>query len=159
MPSVIQIALFLEALANVTGFISLIFYPESILRWAIASNSILPDAEINRTTTLVARCAAMLIVALTPQLLLALPDSRDCVGKRKLVYWTLGVGEAGLIALFLWEAFREGAKEEIGGFTKSASLVCAGNLVPFLAWRVFVFGWKGHWFGPQGSSGREKEKQ
>ena len=103
-----------------------------------------------------ARCVGVLILALTPQLLLALPDSKDCVGKRKQVYWTLGLGEGCLIPLFLWEAFRERGQLEFGGFTKTAALVSAGMLIPPLVWRVFVFGWRDHWFRPEAEGGGER---
>lgn len=157
MPSILQIAFFLEALVNVPGIVSLILYPESVLGSAVTTNSISPACELNRTATLIARCAGILIFALTPQLLLALPDSKDCEGKRKQVYLTLGCGEGGLIALFLWEAFRERSQEQLGGLTKTAALLCAGMMVPLLAWRVFVFGWKQHWFRPE--SDREGERK
>ena len=166
MPSIIQTAFFLEALMNGYGIVSLIFYPESTIRpalnttgWSSAAKS---AAKLNQTASLFARCAGVLIFALTPQLLLALPDSKDCVGKRKLVYWTLGFGEAGLIPLFLWEAFRDSNRrgfERRGGLTQRAALLCAGMLIPPLAWRVFVFGWKEHWFGPRGSQGGRRRER
>lgn len=159
MPSTIQTAFFVEALVNVPAIVSLLFYPRSILRPALATNSIVSAPELNQSTTLIARCLGVLILALTPQLLLALPDSKDCVGKRKLVYWTLGVGEGGLIPLFLWEAFRERGPEELGGFTTRAALVCAGMMVPPLAWRVFVFRWRDHWFRPGGGHQGESKNQ
>lgn len=159
MPSIIQAAFFFEAFVNVPAIVSLIFYPESTLRPALASNFSFSTAELNGTATLIARCAGVLILALTPQLLLALPDSKDCIGKRKQVYWTLGIGEAGLIPLFLWEAFRASDQDKLGwrgGLTKRAALLCAGMLIPLLAWRIFVFIWREHWFGPEGGRGREQ---
>ena len=159
MPSIIQTALFFEALVNVPAIVSLIFYPESILRPALTTKFPFSAAELNRTATFLARSAGILILALTPQLLVALPDSTDCVGKRRLVYWTLGFGEAALIPLFLWEAFRAGDQDKLewrGGLTRRAALLCAGLLVPPLAWRIFVFGWKKHWFGPGRGRGQEK---
>lgn len=159
MPSILQIAFFLEALMNIPGIVSLILYPEIVLRPAVTTNSISPAGELNRTATLSARCVGVLILALTPQLLLALPDSKDCEGKRKQVYLTLGCGEGGIIALFLWEAFRERSQEQLGGLTKTAALLCVGMMVPLLAWRVFVFGWKEHWFRPQGDREGERKNQ
>ena len=159
MPSILQTALFIESLVNVPFIISLIFYPESTLRPAITPNPLSPAAELNQTATLIARCFGVLILALTPQLVSALPDSKDCVGKRKQIYLTLGYGEGGLIALFLWEAFRKRSSEELGGFTKTAALLCVGVLTPCLAWRVFVFRWKGQWFRPRGGLGGERKIQ
>lgn len=159
MPSVIQAAFFLEALSNVSAIVSLIFLPEQTLSRALTTNAPYSAAELNRTATLLARCVGVLIFALTPQLLLALPDSKDCVGKRKQVYWTLGLGEAGLIPLFLWEAFRATDQAKLewrGGLSRKTALLCAGILVLPLGWRAFVFGWKEHWFGPEGGHGHEK---
>ena len=158
MPSIIQTAFFIESLLNVTAIVPLVFYPASVLRPVLATNSISSALALNATTTFVARCAGALIFALTPQLLLALPDTKDCVGKRKLVYYTLGLGEAALIPLFLREAFREGAHGELGGLTQRAALLCAGALIPPMAWRVFVFTWKPHWFGRVGERERETTK-
>lgn len=159
MPSIIQAAFFFEAIMNIPGIVSLIFYPESVLRPALAAEFSSSPAELNQTTLLIARCAGVLILALTPQLLLALPDSQDCVGKRRLVYWGLGLGEGGLIPLFLWEAFRASDQAKLewqGGLTRSAALLCVGILIPPLAWRMFVFGWREHWFGPPGGRGGEE---
>ena len=74
--------------------------------------------------------------------------------------WTLGTGEAGLIPLFLWEAFRASDQDKLkwqGGLTRRAALLCAGMLVLPLGWRIFVFGWKGQWFEPGGRRAREKK--
>ena len=152
MPSIIQKALISEVLANIPAIISLIFFPESVLRPALATKASYSASELTRTATLMARCAGVLILALTPQLLLAYPDSKDCVGKRKQAYWGLGLGEAALIPLFLWEAFRERneKKARFGGLKPRAALLSAGALALPLAWRLFVFGWKDHWFGPKG---------
>lgn len=86
MPSIIQAAFFFESLVNVPAIVSLIFYPKSTIRPALAANVSHSAAELNQTATFIARCAGVLILALTPQLLLALPDSKDCAGKRKQVY-------------------------------------------------------------------------
>ncbi len=165
MPSIIQTAFSLEALTNIPAIVLLIFYPESTLRLALAKNLSYPNAELSRTATLMARCAGVLILALTPQLLIALPNSKGCVGKRKQAYVGLGLGEVGLIPLFLWEAFRASDQDKLewaGGLTRRAALLCAGMLTLPLAWRIFMFGWKEHWFGPKDSRGggkRTSEKE
>ena len=157
MPSIIQTAFSLEALTNIPAIVFLIFYPESTLRPALAQNISYPDAQLTRTATFMARCAGVLVLALTPQLLIALPNSKGCVGKRKQAYVGLGLGELGLIPLFLWEAFRAKDRlESAEGLTRRAALLCAGMLSLPLAWRIFVFGWKEHWFGPKDSRGGDK---
>lgn len=57
-----------------------------------------------------------------------------------------------MIPLLLWEAFRETDKSKAagawaGGLSRSFCLSAVANLVPVLAWRLYVFLWKPHWFG------------
>lgn len=156
MSSVIQKAFVLEAIFNCPAIIALVFYPHITLPKFLASP--LASTEITTTTTFFARSVGILILPLTPQLLLALPDSKDCAAKRKGVYFTLGTGEVGLIPLFLWEAYRATDNEKVlgaGGFSKKAALMCAANLLPPLAWRIWVWVWKPEWFA---ASGYDKEK-
>ena len=153
MPSIIQSALALEALLNVPAIVSLSFYPNhTINRFAVAPY---PNSKINGTTEFLARSLGLLILALTPQLLLAYPNNKDCVGKRKLAYVTLGTGEAMLIPLLLWEAYRaddesKAAEVWAGGLSRSFCLVAIASLAIVLAWRIYVFGLKSHWFGDRG---------
>lgn len=150
MPSIIQTALAFEALLNVPGIVSLVCFPSQTLGYLLASP--LPSLELNGTAVFLARSFGLLILALTPQLLLAYPNSKDSVGKRKLVYMTLGMGEVVLIPLLLWEAFRatdasKAAGIRAGGLSRSFCLTATANLLPLLAWRVFVFQLKPQWFG------------
>lgn len=46
-----------------------------------------------------------------------------------------------------------------GGLTRRVSLLCAGMLILPLGWRIFVFGRKEHWFGPEGGRGRVKRPE
>ena len=160
MPSIIQIAFAFEAFINTPAIIALLFNPAATIKAFLASP--LPSVEVNDTVTLLARCVGIFILTLTPQLLLAYPDSEDCVGKRRLVYWTLGAGEAGLIPLFLWEAFRSSDEAKAagiwaGGFSRQSALMCVANLIWPIAWRIFVFGWKPEWFA--GGTKNDKDKK
>ena len=150
MPSIIQTAFALEACSNLIAIVSLSFFPRQTLRYFLASP--LSSLELNGTAVFLTRSLGLLILALTPQLLLAYPNSRDAVEKRKLVYWTLGTGEAALIPLLLHEAFRDTDERKAagvwaGGLTRRFCLIAVANLVPILAWRFFVFFVKPHWFG------------
>ena len=150
MPSVIQTAFALEACSNLVPIISLSFFPVRTLSYFLASPS--PSLELNGTTVFLARSVGLLILALTPQLLLAYPNGEHATEKRKLVYWTLGSGEVALIPLLLWEAFREADERKAagvweGGLTRRFCLIAVTNLVPVLAWRFYVFFVKPHWFG------------
>ena len=74
------------------------------------------------------------------------------------MYVTLGVGEAALVPLLLWEAFRAGDAEKAmmgGGLGRRAALVEAGTLVPLVGWRGWVFGWRRWWFGGGRKGGKE----
>ncbi len=150
MPSIIQTAFALEALVNLPAIISLLFFPNATLKHFLASP--LPSLELNATSIFLARSLGAMVLALTPQLLLAYPNSKNCVAQRKIAYVTLGAGEAALVPLLLWEAFRASDQSKAagvwaGGLSKRACLVSAANLVPVLAWRIYVFGVKPHWFG------------
>ena len=157
MPSIIQYAFAAEALINTPAIIALLFFPSATRKPFLASP--LPSIELNATATLLARCVGVFILGLTSQLLLAYPDTEDCGGKRRIVYWTLGIGEAGLIPLFLWEALRASDEAKAagvwaGGLSRNMALTCAANSAAPLAWRAFVFGWRPQWF----AHGKEKGK-
>lgn len=150
MPSIIQVALVLEAFLNVPAIVSLIGFPAQTLNSFLPSPS--SNAKFDANTIFLARGLGVLITALTPQLLLAYPNGKDSVGKRKLAYWTLSTGEVALVPLLLWEAFRETDQSKAaalgsGGLSRSFCLTAVANLVPILAWRAYVFGIKPHWFG------------
>lgn len=161
MPSIIQTAFALEALLNLPAILALLFFPTQTLTPILATP--LPSLELNATTTLLARSLGAVILALTPQLLLGYPNTKDCAAKRKIAYITLGVGEAALVPLLLWEAFRASDKSKAvgvwaGGLGRRACLVAAGNLVPLLVWRAYVFWVRPEWFGDM-EDVREKGKK
>ena len=162
MPSIIQFALAFESIINTPAIIGLLFFPSATLKPLLASP--LPSIELNATTVLLARCVGVFILALTPPLLLACPDSKDCVGKRKLVYWTLGLGEAGLIPLFIWEAFRTSDEAKAAGFwagglSRNSALFCAANLVWPMIWRVFVSNYRPEWLAAEMTKSKEKKDE
>ena len=147
MPSIIQRALIIEACVNVLAAILLLFYPGQSLSYFLIKS--VDPSEINSTTTLLVRVIAIFVLVLTPQLLLATPSSSDLAAKRKLAYINLGVGEAWLIPLLLWEAFRATDTEKLlraGGFSRRAALASAFNLWPPLLWRVWVWKMRPGWF-------------
>lgn len=160
MPSIIQKALVIEAFVNLLAIISLLFFPSAVLKPALASH--LPSLELNATTLLLARSLGAMVLALTPQLLLAYPNSKDCAAKRKIAYVTLGAGEAALVPLLLWEAFRASDQSKAagvwaGGLGRNTCLVSAANLLPPLAWRIYVFLVKPQWFGDMEDEASKKK--
>lgn len=145
--SIIQRAFLLEACANVPGIYYLLFQPEAFLEAVLIGPATLVSS--NQPTILLTRMIGAIVLALTPQLLFALPDSVSVAGQRKLAYLTLGTGEAALIPLLLSEAFRATDAEKIvssGGLSKTMALVSAANIGLLLSWRVFVWAVKPHWF-------------
>ena len=147
MPSIIQKALLLESLLNIVGIIALTCFPSNTLPYFLIASA--SPTSITPTAALLTRVIGLLFAALTFQILFAYPDSPDRVGQRKVVYFTLGVGEALLIPLLIREAFRatDVEKTEQGwGFSQRAALTCAANLVPLVAWRLWVWFVRPEWF-------------
>ena len=79
--------------------------------------------------------------------------------QRKSTYLTLGVAEAILVPLLLWEAFRATDAEKVlsgGGFARSIALQSAASIGVFFGWRSWVWAFKPEWFGQSGSVGKGK---
>lgn len=120
----------LEALLNLFT-LPLIFYPKATL-----SPLVNDPSAITPTAELLARLFGGLVVgALTPALLLGLPNTRQAIESRRTVYVLLGCGEAALIPVLLWHAL-EGW--ERGSLTFGACWASIGCLIPPLAWRLYV---------------------
>ena len=158
MPSVIQKAFIIEAVVNVIAATLLLVCPGFSLSYFLLTP--LEPSEINSTTTLLIRVIAIFVLVLTPQLLLATPNATDLAAKRKLAYINLGVGEACLIPLLLWEALRATDTEKLlgaGGFSRRAALASAFNLLPPLLWRVWVWKMRPHWFAGDAQGSLKKD--
>lgn len=156
--SIIQRAFLLEACANAPGIYVMIFKPELFIE-AFFTGPVTLLAS-NQSTILLTRILGTLILALTPQLLLALPDGVGIAGQRKMAYLTLGTAEAALVPLLLMEAFRATDTEKVvgsGGLSKTMALVSAVNLGLLLSWRVFVWVVKPHWFASNSKEGRKTD--
>lgn len=148
MPSFspIQLALALEAGANIFGATLMLLYPCPILAslssppFCSASNP--NPTAVSATSIQLLRWLAALVYGLTPQLLLALPNQKGARDKRWTVYVTLGAGEGALMVVMLWQAVmrKEGEGEGEGGLTRRALLGCLGGLMPFMVWRIWVLG-------------------
>lgn len=120
----------LEALLNLFT-LPLIFYPKATL-----SPLVNDPSAITPTAELLARLFGGLVVgALTPALLLGLPNTRQAIESRRTVYVMLGCGEAALIPVLIWHAL-DGW--ERGSLTFAACWASVGCLIPPLAWRLYV---------------------
>ena len=136
--STIQLALALEAGANVFGATCMLLFPRPLLASLTASPISLSTTYPAPTSIHLLQWLAALIYGLTPQLLLALPEQTGAREKRWTAYVTLGAGEGALIALILWQALM--GRQHEGGITEKALLGCAGALIPFMLWRGWVLG-------------------
>ncbi|KAI9696336.1 MAG: hypothetical protein M1820_008178 [Bogoriella megaspora] len=146
--TIIRLAFLLEALFNILGAAVILLYPATCLSYFV------PKPHITTTTSVsLVQWLAALILGLTPQLVLALPNSRKAVDSRPMVYTTLAWGEACLMPVLIWHAFVE------SGLSPRAMGICVGNLLPIFCWRLYVLWWKPEWFGRVKEVEREKKAQ
>ncbi|KAL8811574.1 MAG: hypothetical protein Q9223_002093 [Gallowayella weberi] len=165
-PSPIQIALALEAGLNIFGGTIMLLFPHRILA-AITANAssnspststqaLLATSTPFASPTAVAllQWLGVLVYALTPQLLLALPDGRGAVDKRWICYITLGAGEGALMLIMAWQAMMRRDGDGEGEFTRKALLGCMGGLLPMMVWRIYSLATPG-WL--EGGNGRKRD--
>jgi hypothetical protein len=148
MPSIISLAFGLESCLNLGAGTVALVAPEWCLAQVVRHSSF-----ASPTASLLVQTTGSLLYALTTPLLLCLPDSKHTddvrarstlVGRRRLVYYTLGAQEACLIPLLLWNW----AHRRDSGMERGSLLSMALNLVPFLGWRVWCLWWRPQWFAP-----------
>ncbi|GAB7348006.1 hypothetical protein MBLNU459_g5501t2 [Dothideomycetes sp. NU459] len=135
--TIVRRAMVIEALFNI-GTLPLLLYPKEMLSYVVTRPS-----EITDTAATMAQLFSTLVVgALTPLLLLGVPNTRSAIESRRTIYYTLGAGEAFLIPYFLYQA-------TVGhsGLTPLACLGMASCLIPPVSWRAYVFLQKPEWFG------------
>lgn len=154
--SLIRRLMFLEGTFNILGAIPLLFFPTHLLQnYFCASPS---DGTASAATLL--QWIGALFIGMTPQLFLALPNSKQAIESRRTVYWTLGAGEATLVPLLLWQAAKSaaasgevlekvGAKVGLGGqgFSTKVLLGAAVMLGTPLLGRAYVLFWRPELFG------------
>lgn len=137
----------LEAAFNILGAIPMLFFPSTVASLMTSTGAASP------ATAQLLQWLGALTLGLTPQLLLALQNTKTAIESRATVYVTLGAGEAMLIPVMLWQA---GVGDE-GGFTGKALVRAAGVLLVPLVWRVYVLGWRPELLGRyvEGGEGRK----
>lgn len=134
---IVQRAMALEALLNL-GTLPLLLYPKEMLSYVVSR-----PAEITNTAAVMAQLfSALVIGALTPLLLLGVPNTRSAIESRRTIYYALGAGEGILIPFFLFQAFSGSA-----GLTSRACIGVVSCLVPPVSWRAYVFLQRPEWFG------------
>jgi hypothetical protein len=152
--TVVRSAFAIEAAANLFGAFMMFTYPSEILHLCSPSSTLIPALSHPATSspspqarTLLTWLGAM-VVGLTPQLILALPETPRAIASREMVYVTLLAGEAVLVAVMGWQGLVKGENET--GVSGKALAICIANLAPLMAWRVYILGWKRSWFGESG---------
>ena len=152
----IQVALALEAGANVLSATCMLLYPHYILSLLTATPSdigFVPNSTSAPSSAIYfLQWLAVLTYGLTPQLLFAFPEHRGARDKRLTAYITLGSVDGAMILVSLWQALM--LESDDGGLTRGALLGCAGGLMPFLAWRIWVIGLRPEILGKSSGSGK-----
>lgn len=143
----IRRAMAVEAAFNILGAIPMLLFPATIAGFMTSSGTASPAAAQ------LLQWLGALTLGLTPQLLLALPNTKTAVEGRAMVYLTLGAGEAMLIPVMLWQAW----VGDEGGFTGRALVGAAGVLFGPFVGRVYVLGWRPELLGRyvEGGEGRK----
>lgn len=89
-----------------------------------------------------------LILGITPQLLLAIPNTPSAIAIRRIVYLNMLAGEVVLMVLIAWQAFMY--EEAVLGMSRKALGFSFVNFGFLGAWRVWVFVCRPSWFGEAG---------
>jgi hypothetical protein len=149
----LRIIFAVEAVANLVGAYSMITSPGSLLSSAIPTPTTLLT-ELNplhthpvpspQAQTLVTWIGA-LIIGITPQLLLAIPNTPSAIAIRRIVYLNMLAGEVALMVLIAWQAVMY--DEMVLGMSRQALGFSFANYAFLMLWRVWVFVFKPQWFG------------
>ncbi|KAI4863929.1 hypothetical protein F4820DRAFT_352660 [Hypoxylon rubiginosum] len=135
MTRVFQIGLAIESLLNIAGAVPFVLYPDWCLSFAVAAADPKTGApSVPPSSAVLWQFYGALVLALTVPLVQCIPDSDAAAEKRRIVFQTLIAGEVLLEAVLLWHA----ARPEPSGFTLTALLLSAVNLLPALSWHSFV---------------------
>lgn len=126
----IRYAMAIEGSLNILGGISMLAMPAKLLGYMTTSPLEVTDSAVSLIQWLGA-----LTLGLTPQLFLAIPNTRAAMESRRMVYYTLGAGELALIPLFIWQASKSDGET---GITSKALIVAMSNLLPPLLLRGYV---------------------
>jgi len=142
--TLIRTAFLVEAIFNVIGATAMLLYPSWLLN-LVTPTSILGTSSVDPTAVTLLQWLATLVIGLTPQLLLTLPNTPRTIACRPMVYITLLSGEACLVLVILWQALTKGEAES--GMTMKALMICAGQLALLVPWRLYVLFVRPNWFG------------
>ncbi|EMD91599.1 hypothetical protein COCC4DRAFT_37344 [Bipolaris maydis ATCC 48331] len=129
--STIRKAFILEATANLFT-IPLITNTRFTLSLLLSN----PSRDINPASVLFARLFGGLIVGgLTSALFAGAANTRNGIESRRPTYLMLGIGEACLIPILMWELIQGAPRAAI---SRAVAGVSIGFLLPPLLWRMYV---------------------
>ncbi|KAI1143715.1 hypothetical protein F5Y05DRAFT_3943 [Hypoxylon sp. FL0543] len=134
MTRVFQIGLAIEALLNIFGAVTFVLYPEWCLSFAVTDDSTTDSPNVPPSSTVLWQIYGVLVLALTVPIILCIPDSEAVAEKRRIVFQTLITGEIFIEAVLLWHI----TQPEKSGFTLTALVFSAVNLLPALSWHTFA---------------------
>lgn len=140
-------ALILESLANIFGAGAMMLYPEPILNYlSTPASSYLSSLKLDSPSVaaILLQWLAAIILGLTVPLLLCIPQVPRAIQSRYIVYVTLLAGEVALGGTILYQALYNGGKT---GLTSTALFTCAGSILAFIPWRLFVLFGRPQWVG------------
>lgn len=126
----IRYAMAIEGALNILGALPMLLIPATLLHHITTS-----PLEVIDTSVALLQWIGALILGITPQLFLAIPNTRTAIESRRMVYLTLGAGELSLPAVFMLQAYGSNAGVRI---TRNALVLATGILVPLVLFRSYV---------------------
>ncbi|PSK33487.1 hypothetical protein B9Z65_7374 [Elsinoe australis] len=132
MPSLIQSALLLEFLGNLTGGLGFLLAPRLSLSFFVRDSTLITPLSLSLLQML-----GGITIALAVPLVVAYPDTPSGVTHRRSAYLTLGAGEAMIVPLMLAWRGSEGCP-----FSDGFVFGGAGVLAGICAFRAYVLGFK-----------------
>jgi len=127
----------MESLANITGGIGMLLFPNSVLYWMTKTSTPITPLHLELVQWL-----GGVVLALTTPLLLAYPNTIAGIINRSTCYWTLGAGEAALVPIMAWQLMSGQSS-----FSDNSLIGGIAVLGGTLAYRAFVLNMKPEWVG------------
>ncbi|KAI0840364.1 hypothetical protein F5Y06DRAFT_238353 [Hypoxylon sp. FL0890] len=134
MTRVFQIGLAIEAFLNIVGALTFVLYPEWCLSFAVADDSTTGTVDVPPSSAVLWQIYGVLVLALTVPIIQCIPNSETVAEKRRIVFQTLIAGEVFIEAILLWHI----TQPKKSGFTLTALVLSAVNLLPALSWHTFA---------------------
>ncbi|KAI6085529.1 hypothetical protein F4821DRAFT_240372 [Hypoxylon rubiginosum] len=134
MTRVFQIGLAIESFLNIVGAVPFVLYPEWCLSFAVAADPKTGAPSVPPSSAVLWQFYGVMVLALTVPIIQCIPNSNAAAEKRRIIFQTLIAGEVFLEAVLLWHSTRS----QQSGFTLTALLLAAVNLLPALSWHSYV---------------------